>query len=292
MALPDSMLSSLQKLLRDAEALAPDTEQVADVVALKLDVHARTCSWVNLVHKGLRGPKPDAETMLGLMSASATELVHPATYAVVQHALGLDRPLAVAPYELKRSFRGARVVLWTRDDNPKDMPAVRFTFNGTSGGSRWLGNCFLVAYPERPKQQAPAVRVPGTSFATRTGEEACVVALDTRAVLAESLRDGSLGVEWLSQAEASATPAGTFSLGMNLTPASDGAVVMSTTATTLKYRCAVCDAPCSKFCNRCGVVNYCSVECQTGAWKTHKPLCKPKSRGGGTRLWDPRGGSV
>jgi hypothetical protein len=285
MALPDSMLSSLQNLLRDAETLAqdPNLEPVADVVALMLDVHAHTCSWVKLVHTGLRGPPPDAETMLGLLSASATELVHPVTYTVVQHALGLDRPLAVAPYELKRSFRGARVVLWTRDDNPKDLPAVRFTFNGASGGSRWLGNCFLVAYPERPKQQAPAARVPGTSFATRAGDDAYVVALDTRAVLAESLRDGSLGVEWVSQAEASATPAGTFSLGMNLTPASDGAVVMSTTTNTLKYQCAVCNAPCSKFCNRCGVVNYCSVECQKGAWKTHKLLCKPRKNDGSAK---------
>jgi hypothetical protein len=41
------------------------------------------------------------------------------------------------------------MMLWAIDNDPKNLPGVRIAFNGTANG-RWLGTCFLVAYPVVP----------------------------------------------------------------------------------------------------------------------------------------------
>ncbi|KAF8064442.1 hypothetical protein FPV67DRAFT_223242 [Lyophyllum atratum] len=43
-------------------------------------------------------------------------------------------------------------------------------------------------------------------------------------------------------------------------------------------KCYKADAP--KICSRCRAIVYCSVECQTEDWKTHKPDCIPHSVSG------------
>lgn len=52
-------------------------------------------------------------------------------------------------------------------------------------------------------------------------------------------------------------------------------------------QCAKCAKPASedvklKVCGGCGEVGYCSKECQTSDWKTHKKFCKKKHKAGET----------
>jgi hypothetical protein len=42
--------------------------------------------------------------------------------------------------------------------------------------------------------------------------------------------------------------------------------------------CVVCTAECTSRCQRCGVVAYCSKECQKIHWPLHKTKCKPKQK--------------
>ena len=43
--------------------------------------------------------------------------------------------------------------------------------------------------------------------------------------------------------------------------------------------CAHCERhePTLSSCSRCGLVKYCSRDCQRAHWKEHKPLCIPKA---------------
>jgi hypothetical protein len=278
MAQRDRTMDALEKTLRDMAANAPPgaNAPAPDVVALKLDPRARTTAWVTLSHAVTQTQAPEATSLLGLLSAAASEMVNPLTYMVVQQQLGLACALSVAPYELKRSFRGVRVVLWTRDDTPTDMPAVRFSFDGAPEGNRWMGTCFVVAYPKRPRQLAAPVPVPGTMFAVREGDEQICTALNTRAALEAALADGSFGFEWVTQAEAASTAPAELRLSMNFTPTANGAVVMSTTETRMRLQCVVCNTACTKRCQRCQVESYCSRACQEIAWPAHKLVCKQK----------------
>jgi hypothetical protein len=250
------------------------------IVALKIDPHARTHTWVTLAASASPPPEVAPNILLGVLHCAPSEMVHPALYYTVQCALGRPEPTDVAPYELKRSFCGARVVLWTRDDSPENLPAARFSFKGAPAGGRWLDTCFLVAYPKLPAEMPPAVAVPGTGFATRPGDAQLTTPLDTRAVLEAALEDGRLGVEWLTAAEASASPPSNFTLSMTSTAMEDENTVVCLKETRLKFVCAVCDAPCNSRCSRCAIVAYCSTACQKTAWKEHKKACKPKEAAG------------
>ena len=39
--------------------------------------------------------------------------------------------------------------------------------------------------------------------------------------------------------------------------------------------CALCAKPATMLCARCLAVAFCNETCQRGAWRDHKPLCKP-----------------
>lgn len=39
------------------------------------------------------------------------------------------------------------------------------------------------------------------------------------------------------------------------------------------HRCEICNKPADKFCSKCKVAYYCSIECQKGDWKRHKKIC-------------------
>jgi hypothetical protein len=246
------------------------------VVALKIDPHLRTLEWVTLGN-GPVPPEIDPLRLLGVMNCAASEMVHPALYYTVQRVLGRAQPQDVAPYELKRSFGGARVVLWTRDDSPENLPAARFSFKGVPAGGRWMDTCFVVAYPKVPAELPPAVPIPGTAFAARPGDEQLVTPLHTRQVLEAALEEGAFAVEWLTAAEASAAPPSSFTLSLGATVTDDGHRVMSMHETRLRFVCAVCAEPCNSRCKRCESVAYCTVVCQKSAWKQHKKVCAPPS---------------
>lgn len=251
------------------------------IVALKIDPHARTHEWVTL-GDGTAPPELNPDILLGVLHCAASEMVDPALYYVVQRALGLAQPIDVAPYELKRSFGGARVVAWTRDDSPENLPGARFSFNGAPAGGRWMDTCFVVAYPKVPAQLPPAVPVPGTTFAMRPGDAQLVTPLDTRSVLELALEEGTFAVEWLTATEASAAPPSSFTLSLGTTVTDDGHRVMSMHETRLRFVCAVCAAPCNSRCKRCEAVFYCTTECQKSAWKQHKKVCTPPSGASGS----------
>lgn len=257
---------------------------MAPVVALKVDPARRETSWVTLTARAAgsggaggvgAGVEPEIE-VLGLLFAASSEKVHPLTYAAVQCELGLESPLEVAPYQLKRAFCGSRILVWTNDNSPSDLPGVRFAFGSQPFSGRWLDTCFIVAYPVLPSEQAAPVAIPGTSFATRPGDDLLAIANDTRAVLEPALRSGKLRMQWLSAAEAAAAPASQFRMERVITSVvGDGAgrsVEMRNQV--LPFQCAVCDAPCRMTCSRCRSVAYCGVEHQRAAWRAHKPVCR------------------
>lgn len=256
-------------------------------VALKIDPSARTCTWVTLGSSASPPPDLSEHIVQGLLRLAASEAVHPALFWVVQRALGRTRPYDVAPYELKRSFRGARIVLWTRDDGAANLPAARFSFRGASEGGRWLDTCFVVAYPKVPEQLPPPVLLPGTTVAARAGDEQYTTPLDTRAVLEAALADGSFLVEWLTADEASAAPPSNFTMSMESTVMEDGRAVVQMKETRLRFTCAVCDTPCNSRCARCKAVHFCSAACQKTAWKEHKKTCEPPPAASGSQQAGP-----
>ena len=244
------------------------------IVALKIDPHSRAHEWVTL-GDGTVPPELDTHALLHVISCAGREVVHPALYYIVQRARGCAQPTDYAPYVLKRSFGGARIVLWTRDDGPENLPAARFSFKGASAGGRWMDTSFVVAYPKLPAESSPAVPVPGTGYATRPGDAQFIMPLDTRRVLKAALKEGTFSVEWLTAAEADAEPPSSFAVSLRVSTASDGRKVIETVETILRFQCAVCAAPCNLRCKRCEAVAYCTAACQKSAWKQHKKVCAP-----------------
>ena len=259
--------------MADLPSSVPELEGGA--VALKLDPHARERSWVTL--RSSRDPaRANGLENFGVLSCAANEFVHPDTYLAVSKELGLT-PITVAPYPVKRSYCGARIVVWLRDDfPPNEVASVHLRFDGESYG-RWPGTCFVVAYPK-----LPAVRptlVPGSFMeATVRPEDAhYCLPLDTRAVLEDALTAGAFSAEWLSAAEASQVPLPSFSRSMRVQAASDGSILPTSTDKILTLKCAVCSTPCSKRCQRCNEIAYCGKECQTADWRRHKRECSKKN---------------
>jgi hypothetical protein len=157
--------SELEALRAAMQASGASAEPAPACVALKLDPVRQTSTWVRLhwqVRPGAR--TPSGEDAIGVMTCAATEMVQPETYFAVAEALGLG-PLEVAPYKIKSRFCQARMMLWASDNDPKNVPGVRIAFNGKANG-RWLGTCFLVAYPVVPANfcQGMALPVPGATL--------------------------------------------------------------------------------------------------------------------------------
>jgi hypothetical protein len=242
----------------------------------KLDLRARSVDIVEL-HCGWVGAPPDEFMVLGLLGCATTENVHPACYVGVARALGKE-PTSVAPYEVSSSFRGARLVAWTRDDLPRGptgLPGVQFVVGGKASTPKRGDEVFLAMYPVVPEVVDPPTVLPGTHFALQASDGLHIYPLDAREKLARALHKGRLVLKWLSPAEADAAPTGVFTLSMRTAAAGAGAegTICSMVREGKNWLCSHCNAPCRAKCAGCQNVAYCGAACQLAAWPAHREAC-------------------